>query len=1418
MVDEPLNLDTTPALTAVDQLMARLEEAGRAAGQLFADALASGISSADAEVQVGLADPGALGAEIEASVDGTSVEVQAGADTSGIGDEIDAAVADADPPPVVVDIDPSAIMGEIEDAVAAAHPDDIEVGVNVDDSGLNDLGNAADGVGNSTSHAAEGVGKLAIANKLMSGSAAAAAGETEGVVAASEGLLGPVGAAVGGVTALAGVMGEMVKEAEGAQTASVLMTRTFGGFREEIEHIDMGGFNGSLDDLARTVGSDNDQLAIVIARMGGLAQQTGASNDRVKEFTDGIALLSARAVVLNPNLGSASETAEGLTRAILRGGAALQRYSISLSDTQIAAEMAREGIRGNITDLPRMEQEMIKVNAATHALGSTLGSDIATGAATARIQFRSFREGIREDMEHAGQAILPLAVDLSQSLQPAIAGLIDLIGKVATAVLSVLGPVLKAVGPQLGELFTEGAAAIGAVAPLLTQVGALLAKVLPIVVTVGVELFKWTTPLGLTLQVLDKINEHAKGIKEAIGAGGESLDEMGRKLGVDQFAKQRMSLTDYVTTIKTAAAGADAAGISYEAWARAAERAGVSAGDVAGVTAELATQQATQASVVGTATAAFDEYSSVAAVAAGSTLTFGDAILSTQEATNAAVGHLLDLRGNADQAFFALLKLGSQGAPLMDELTASFAHGGLSAAEFTNVAKSFGLSLDDLASIETRARDGFEAFTSGIQARGKDVEQALGDVTDATKELDDKGKANIADFVAEVTKQLTAQAEFSNNIATLYETGANRTADAFLKAGPQAAGALQQLIDQGGPAIDETEVKLRGLADTAESSRDRAVKAAEDNAAKSRAAYGNMAPDPAELAGGIDSALLAATNELDSRQSGVVASATAIGSAIAQGMASGIAAGQAAINAAATDTIDGALLSAQSAAQIGSPSKLFAEQVGAPLVEGIAAGVSAKSGEGSGGPIYQALSGALDVAVGTAGPAFQKGSETIGQKVVDGVAAGITDNAAAVGDSLAATAAVAGPAASRLFSRDVGFPLTEGLAEGIRAGFFKVDDAIGDVIAGAQRAAGQQLDTVFGALSAGQSLTNARQRENDLNDKFADLAQKQVDLPGQIANAQNDLNNALVASQAITAREQQAIEQAQNNLDRIKAQLDFQNNAGPASLDEAQRQLALDQAEADRLGAISNTATNNATLGTGTDKDAQAAQQAFQAQQRVVQQSQQAVDQLTQKLQQNHVTSADLAVAVDDLSRAQADATGPTDALTQAQQHLKDVQDQQVQVNKDLLDVTNQIPAAQLAVLQATAAAAKAGEAFNVQGLAGMDILKGIAEQAGYSDTAIATFTKTWAGLASTIATTLGGGAFGAPQGQVDIGSYLGQASRYTDPTEALNELNFVRGLQGATSSLTMAQAPWNINIYQATDPNAVAFQVASKLGLSAVR
>ena len=361
----------------------------------FAAALESGVLAALQAIseQLGTIDGqmAALGGSLsDIGADAGAIGIEVEADTSAAEAELEDFSSNP-PPPIAVEVDAdTAAIEEVAAAVAAIDGETVTVDVAVDESG------------------GEGLDEVTGKIEDLKTQAIAAAAATFGIGALFAGAL----------------------EAQGSLESFNLRV---GEFADEVNSIDVGGLNEDLGDLAIRLGSSDEEARNAIASLFQVGEAAGLATPDILAMTDNVAALAARAVALNPELGSVGSVIEGLSGGLARGGRFLARYGLSLTAAEINARALNDTGKQTAAELSQVEKQAAGAAIATERLGSTLGDDVAAGADNAQIQLRSVQERLGEITETIGAPLVEPVISGFDSLTSAAEDLTPAMAELAAA-------------------------------------------------------------------------------------------------------------------------------------------------------------------------------------------------------------------------------------------------------------------------------------------------------------------------------------------------------------------------------------------------------------------------------------------------------------------------------------------------------------------------------------------------------------------------------------------------------------------------------------------------------------------------------------------------------------------------------------------------------------------------------------------------------------------------------------------------------------------------------------------------------------------------------------------------------------------------------------------------------------------------
>lgn len=472
------------ALRSVDELRSDIEEALTGAAGAFEEEFAR-ITGSLPPVEIE-ADAEAVAPAIEEAVDAADSVVPIEGDgfdqlTLGIDEAIDAAEA----------------VVPIEADTAAA------------EAAIEDLADTAASAGGAVGGLTEGLGSSG-----LSGVAGLAQGSVSGLGAAVGGMGGQGAAAVGVVTALAGTVGLFFNEAVDALGATQRFNSVLGDMAGRVENLrDIEGLNTNLGELALTLGSDDDKVRTVAARLFELARSSNIAEDDASRFTQQMIAMGARAVALNPELGDMGDVTDSLSSAFVRGGKFAAKYGLDLNQNLIT-DRAIEQTGKLESELTFVDKAMAGAALASEKYGNNLEGVIARGSENAITKQRRLKQTVVENFEALGAPLVAPIFEIMEDAVPVVEDVGRVVSALARGSLPVLIAALEVVTPIL-ELVADVAEAIPA--PVLAM---------------GVAFFALSEPTGRAHGLLRTFSAEAATTPDKIGRVVVGLGLL--KMGFDQ--------------------------------------------------------------------------------------------------------------------------------------------------------------------------------------------------------------------------------------------------------------------------------------------------------------------------------------------------------------------------------------------------------------------------------------------------------------------------------------------------------------------------------------------------------------------------------------------------------------------------------------------------------------------------------------------------------------------------------------------------------------------------------------------------------------------------------------------------------------------------------------------------------------------
>lgn len=451
MISQELQLDVSSAEQTINLVDSELQRVAELFKVALADALTILQQPLVAEVQ---ADTTQAEAGIAALAIAPPVDVPVAADTVQA-EQMILDLGQQPPIDIPVAVDDSAARDELTQLAASAPP--IDVLVEADTQGAQQ---SIDDLGGSAVASSEGVGAL---EGSVTG-LGAAAGIAEGSAKELVGVIGELGggegkAAAGGILAVAGATTGFFEEGLKAVSAGQRFDLILGEMADKARAIDVNGLKTSLSDLGLQFGSTSADMENATSKLVQFGINSGASKEESILFAQQIETLSARAISLNPQLGTLADVTESLGQKIGRGGRFAAQYGLDLNAAEIATRALADTGKSAASELTFTEKAIAGAEIASQKYGDTLAGTVAEGEKNAAIQAESLKARFKEAIEQIGVPLVAPVLDLIKQAEPdavLIAQDLALLGKDAlpavTAALAALDPPLRLVSAVLDAI------------------------------------------------------------------------------------------------------------------------------------------------------------------------------------------------------------------------------------------------------------------------------------------------------------------------------------------------------------------------------------------------------------------------------------------------------------------------------------------------------------------------------------------------------------------------------------------------------------------------------------------------------------------------------------------------------------------------------------------------------------------------------------------------------------------------------------------------------------------------------------------------------------------------------------------------------------------------------------------------------
>lgn len=374
---------------------------------------------------------------------------------SALGGISDASVA------VTADVSPAET--EVSSLVANVDSEQASITVDADTSQAEEasagLGDSLDSTGASASRSKGSLKEWGDTAALIGGSAALATGEIGGAgdVIAGTGLAS-VGA-VAGVAALGGSVFELAQKGIYATAAEERFNAILGDTAAAVETIHVGSLDEDVYKLGISFGSTDAAMQNSLSTIFQFAVNSGAGRDEAAQFSQEIVALSARAISLNPSLGSLGDVADSLSVRLARGGRFAASYGVSLTAADINARALANTHKDAAGDLTVYEKAEAAAQLATEKYGNSLGTIVAQGAKNAANEQKSLTAQLDQLLETAGKPLVaPIFAAIKDAL-PDVIAIASPLAQIGVGVLpaiagaaSIAAPPLRAVASAIHDI------------------------------------------------------------------------------------------------------------------------------------------------------------------------------------------------------------------------------------------------------------------------------------------------------------------------------------------------------------------------------------------------------------------------------------------------------------------------------------------------------------------------------------------------------------------------------------------------------------------------------------------------------------------------------------------------------------------------------------------------------------------------------------------------------------------------------------------------------------------------------------------------------------------------------------------------------------------------------------------------------
>ena len=278
-------------------------------------------------------------------------------------------------------------------------------------------------------------------------------------VAAGAAFVAKVG---GGFAAVAAAAGGFFTAAVQSESATRSFNQTLGELAPAIDNVDVNGLDISLQELAETLGSDDEAVLTVATRFGQLGITSNAAAEDIATANNQLFAVAANIRATNPALGELDQIATRAGQAFIRGGRAAAGLGLSLTSQQIRAEAANQTGKDINATFTQFELFAAGAALASEQFGSAVERNIDQALQNPAIALGNIQQIFANTIEELGKPLVIPVLQLLRDGIPVATGFLTLVSEIAVGLLPVvqaafaaISPVLQTVTSSLQDLFAD---------------------------------------------------------------------------------------------------------------------------------------------------------------------------------------------------------------------------------------------------------------------------------------------------------------------------------------------------------------------------------------------------------------------------------------------------------------------------------------------------------------------------------------------------------------------------------------------------------------------------------------------------------------------------------------------------------------------------------------------------------------------------------------------------------------------------------------------------------------------------------------------------------------------------------------------------------------------------------------------------